>query len=92
MTKIINIIKKYPELICFFFVVEWSTSESFKNITGSKCFPATDSGITISDLEHGKPYYFRCSSGNLKEFSDYQYPTPVSVTISSEFAFDITLF
>lgn len=69
----------------FFFTVEWSTSESFKSITGSKHFPATDGGITISDLEHGKSYYFRCSAGNLKEFSDYQYPTPVSVTISSEF-------
>lgn len=46
--------------------------------------PATDGEITISNLEHGKTYYFRCSAGNLKEFSDYQYPTPVSVTVSSE--------
>lgn len=47
--------------------------------------PATDSETTISNLEHGKTYYFRCRAGNLKEFSDYQYPTPVSVTVSSEF-------
>lgn len=66
-------------------IVEWSTSESFKNVTGSKCLPATNGEITINNLEHGKTYYFRCSAGNLKDFSDYQYPTPVSVTISSEF-------
>ncbi|XP_022170944.1 uncharacterized protein LOC111034176 isoform X1 [Myzus persicae] len=75
---------EYPEsAICTKFNVEWSTSESFKNVTGSKCLPATDGEITIHNLEHGKTYYFRCSAGNLKDFSDYQYPTPVSVTISS---------
>ncbi|XP_025415645.1 ankyrin repeat and fibronectin type-III domain-containing protein 1 isoform X2 [Sipha flava] len=69
--------------ICTKFNVEWSTSESFKNLTGSKCVPATDGEITISNLEHGKTYYFRCSAGNLRAFSDFQYPTPAFVTISS---------
>lgn len=66
------------------FIVEWSTSEFFKIITGSKCLPATDNEIIISNLEHGQTYFFRCSAGNLKEFSDFQYPTQVPVSISSK--------
>ncbi|XP_050433314.1 ankyrin repeat and fibronectin type-III domain-containing protein 1 isoform X2 [Adelges cooleyi] len=67
--------------ICTKFNIEWSTSESFKNVTGSKCLPATDGKFTVSNLEHGKTYYFRCSAGNLKAFSDFL--SPVSITTSS---------
>ncbi|XP_050538090.1 ankyrin repeat and fibronectin type-III domain-containing protein 1 isoform X9 [Daktulosphaira vitifoliae] len=66
--------------ICTKFNIEWSTSESFKSVAGTICMPATDGKVTISNLEHGKTYYFRCNAGNLKAFSEYLDPVPITVS------------
>lgn len=78
--------------ICFYlFSVQWSSRADFSNIVGERVVNEWDSfqstmaaNCRITDLIHGRRYFFRSCCGNVKGWGQYRTSIPNSVTPSSK--------
>lgn len=82
-------------LIFFFFLpffpVQWSSRADFSNIVGERevnewnSFQKTmAANCRITDLTHGRRYFFRACCGNVKGWGQYRTSIPNSITPSSK--------
>ncbi|CAH0563969.1 unnamed protein product [Brassicogethes aeneus] len=65
------------------FKVQWSTRADFSVMTGETEILDMSNPCCNIDLTHGRRYFFRASSGNLKGYGAYLSSTPSSVIPSS---------
>lgn len=79
--------------VCFYlFSVQWSSRADFSNIVGERVVNEWDSfqstmaaNCRITDLIHGRRYFFRSCCGNVKGWGQYRTSIPNSVTPSSKY-------
>lgn len=87
-----KIINKVGNNMSYLILVQWSSRADFSNIVGERevnewnSFQSTmGANCRISELTHGRRYFFRASCGNIKGWGQYRVSIPNSVVPSSTY-------